>query len=45
MTWDLGDFPEGALRPLGAEAVSPDAFVSPMVEVDPKRGPFESTDQ
>ena len=37
VTWNLRDFPEEALRPLGIEAVSPDAFVGSMVEADPGR--------
>ena len=37
VTWNLGDFPEVALRPLGIEAVSPDSFVGSMLEDDPDR--------
>ena len=37
VTWNLKDFPEAALRPLGVEAVSPDASVGPMMEADPGR--------
>ena len=37
VTANLRDFPEIALRPLGIEAVGPDAFVGSMVEADPGR--------
>ena len=37
VTWNVRDFPEEALRPLGIEAVSPDAFVGSMMETDPGR--------
>ena len=37
VTWNLRDFPEEALRPLGIEAVSPNAFVGSMMETDPGR--------
>ena len=37
VTWNVRDFPEEALRPLGMEAVSPDAFVGSMMEEDPER--------
>lgn len=37
VTWNLGDFPEASLRPLGIEAVSPDDFVGSMLEDDTDR--------
>ena len=37
VTWNLRDFPEEALRPLGIEAVSPNTFVGSMMETDPGR--------
>jgi hypothetical protein len=37
VTWNLSDFPEAALRPLGVEAVSPNTFVGSMVEADAGR--------
>lgn len=37
VTWNLSDFPKAVLRPLGVEAVSPDAFVSSMLEANPDR--------
>ena len=37
VTWNLVDFPDAALRPLGVEAVSPDDFVGSMAEADPDR--------
>jgi predicted nucleic acid-binding protein len=37
VTWNLADFPDDALRPLGVEAVSPDDFVLSLVEADRAR--------
>ena len=34
VTWNLDDFPDAALRPLGVAAVSPDAFVGSLVEAE-----------
>ena len=36
VTANLSDFPADALRPLGIEAVHPDAFVMSLMEADPK---------
>ena len=36
VTFNLGDFPSEAIRPLGVEAVHPDAFVLDMIEADPE---------
>lgn len=34
VTWNLDDFPDAVLAPLGTRAVSPDDFVASMVEAD-----------
>jgi len=37
VTFNLDDFPNDALQPYGIEALSPDAFVWRLIQIDPKR--------